>query len=108
MLESGVGVWSPIEFVIAFLAIAIAVYIMGHALFNSSHKKGMQQKPFFCGNVLPVEAHFPASGLFWGFTQGLKPYYDLVVPGHTGNINDYMSWFVVVAAVMMIVLGVLA
>ena len=106
LIESGSGVWHALVFTVSFLTITLAVYILSRLLFSRKHKKGAQQKAFFSGNEIPEDTHLAASNLYWGFTTTLKRYYDKVIPEHTGNINDYIGWFVIVAAIIMMVLAI--
>ena len=34
----------------------------------------------------------------------MKPYYNLIMKIHTGIINDYVLWFVIVASLLLIAL----
>ncbi len=106
ILESGTGVWDALVFTASFLTIFITVFVASRLLFNTSYKKGSQQEPFLAGNRMPEDFHLWASNLYWGFTKALKRYYAVITPEHTGNINTYMSWFVLVTAILMILLGV--
>ena len=105
MLETPSGVWAPLAFTLASAAVTLAVYVASRALFSGAYSRGAQQQPFLGGNE-PADVHYSASNLYWGFTKALDSYYKRIVPEHTGNINDYMAWLVVVAAVLMVLLGV--
>ncbi|PJB21233.1 MAG: hydrogenase, partial [Euryarchaeota archaeon CG_4_9_14_3_um_filter_38_12] len=65
-------------------------------------------KPFLSGNPEPEKenVHIRAGNLFWGFTEALKDYYTPAVKEHTGIVNDYVYWFVIVLAVLFIIIGV--
>ena len=47
-----------------------------------------------------------ASHIYWGFTEALKRYYKPMVALHTGNINDYSGWIILVMAIIFIIVGV--
>jgi len=107
-LETTSGYWNAIIFVIAFVVIALVVYIL-RSFGEKTYKKDSEQtKPFLSGNPEPEKenVHVRAGNLFWGFTEALKEYYKPAVKGHTGIVNDYVYWFVIVLAVLFIIIGV--
>ncbi|MCG2826256.1 MAG: hypothetical protein L6265_06675 [Thermoplasmatales archaeon] len=107
-LETTSGYWNAIIFVITFVVIALVVYIL-RSFGEKTYKKDSEQtKPFLSGNPEPEKenVHVRAGNLFWGFTEALKEYYKPTVKGHTGVVNDYVYWFVIVLAVLFIVIGV--
>ena len=72
-------------------------------------KKGTNQtKPFISGNpeISKEDSHIGASHIYWGFTEALKGYYKPLIKLHTGNINDYSGWIVLVLAIIFIIVGV--
>ncbi len=105
-IETGVGTWNAIIFAVAFFIVSIVVYILSRLLFSGAHKEGEQAKPFLSGNEEVTKQHVAASNLYWGFTRALKSYYDVVIPAHTGIINDYIGWFVIVLAIVLILVEV--
>ena len=105
---TGYGVWAPVAWLIAFLVATSVVYLIWKRG-ESSYKKGSEQgRPYLSGNAEPEKGavHIRASNLYWGFLQALKGYYDAVVPIHTGDLTDYMVWFVAVTAVLLVIIGV--
>ncbi len=106
MLETGSGQWNAIVlvFVILFsLLIAWLIYRRG----NSTYHKGTEQtKPFICGwpEASKRESHMPGGSLYWGLTEAMQGYYEGAMEEHSGIINDYMSWFVLTAAVIAVVI----
>ncbi|MBC8500043.1 MAG: hydrogenase [Candidatus Atribacteria bacterium] len=108
LLETGSGSWSAIIWIVLVLVIgSIVIYIRNKG--EGSYKKNTEQdKPFISGN--PEESkessHLSASHIYWGFTEALKGYYNPLVKMHTGNINDYSSWIIVIAAIILIMVGV--
>ncbi len=108
LLETGSGFWSAIIWIVLVLVIgSIVIYIRNKG--EDSYKKNTEQdKPFISGN--PEESkegsHISASHNFWGFTEALKDYYTPLVKIHTGNINDYASWSVVLMVIILIIIGV--
>jgi len=107
MLESYSGYWYPLVFVSVFLILSFIVYILSRVFFSSAHKKGEQAKPFLSGNKETEKVHIPASSIYWGFIKALRGYYDVIIPFHTGNINDYMGAFIIVLAIVLTVVEVL-
>jgi len=99
--------WGPVEFTVATALLVLLTYASSRLLFNTKHKKGLQQKPFLGGNDAEAP-HYAAGNLYWGFTRALEGYYKKVVPLHSGNINDYMSWFVIVMAALLVLMTVFA
>ena len=99
------GYWDPIVWIVAFIVIAIIAYII-RAFGKREHKGGEQTKPFLSGVEEPSkeEVHVRASNLYWGFIEALKGYYDYMKRMHSGVINDYVAWFVGVAAIMFVVM----
>ena len=103
-LKSGFGAWSSLVLVLVFLVAFLLVYIIWKKGNQSYQKRTMQVQPFLSGNALedPEDGHVPADNLFWGFKHALRDYYKLAEEAHTGSLNDYAAWFVVVFAIMLI------
>ncbi len=98
------GFWDPLRWIIVMIiALLISYYIWKRG--NPKHKKGEQIKPFFSGYDAPSpeDAHIRAGNIYWGFITALKRYYAFVKSIHTGNINDYIGWYVGIMALMLIV-----
>jgi len=108
LLETGSGFWSAIIWILLVLVIGgIVIYLRNKG--EDSYKKNTEQdKPFISGN--PEESkessHLSASHIYWGFTEALKGYYDPLVKMHTGHINDYSGWIIVLTVIILIVIGV--
>ena len=104
-LSTGTGFWNPLAWLIAILVAAVIVYLIWRRG-ESGYKKGTAQTvPFISGNPEPGKemVHVRASNLYWGYLEALKRYYDLIVPAHTGIVNDYVLWYLGVTALLMIV-----
>ena len=105
-LETGYGVWSALYWLLGLVVLFIIVYFiysLGGKTVKASGDKG---KPFLSGNEMEKEKiHVKASNMYWGFTEALKSYYTPLKGGHTGNINDYVGWFVLALAVILILTG---
>ncbi|MCD6512690.1 MAG: FeoB-associated Cys-rich membrane protein [Thermoplasmata archaeon] len=104
MLKTYAGSWDAITWIIAFITIAIVVYII-RSFGRKDYRKGEAQKAFFSGEdvLSPEEMHVRASNIYWGFVEAMKGYYAWMRKIHNGIINDYIAWFVGVAAIMFIV-----
>ncbi|MCK4246919.1 MAG: hydrogenase [Methanomicrobia archaeon] len=105
-LETGYGVWSALYWLLGLAVLLLIVYLIysfGEKTVKASGDKG---KPFLSGNELSKEEiHVKAGNIYWGFTEALKSYYTPLEKGHTGNVNDYVSWLVVILAVVLILAG---
>ena len=99
-LETTGGFWSPILWVIAFVITLLIAYIIW-AIGERKHQQGEQRRPFLSGNREPEKAavHIRAGNMYWGFTDTLKSYYRTMQQLHTGLLNDYVLWFIGMAAV---------
>ena len=103
-LSTGSGYWNAMLWIIgAFIAFLIAyvIYRMG----NPTYNKGTEQvKPFLSGwkEAGKEYSHVRAHNIYWGFFEALKDYYNTLMEAHTGIVNDYVSWFVLTTAMIMI------
>ena len=107
-LRTGVGAWSSLLLVVVLGVAFIIAYVLWKRGTKSYQKRTMQVQPFLSGNSLaePDEGHVGADNLLWGFTHALRNYYDMMEKGHTGSLNDYAAWFVLVFAFILIVITV--
>jgi hypothetical protein len=66
-------------------------------------------QPFIGGNVAREKGalHIRAGNLYWGFTESLKGYYQVVMPAHSGVLNDYLLWFLGITAILLVIVVVL-
>jgi hypothetical protein len=64
---------------------------------------------FLSGNPEPSQEdmHVKANNLYWGFTTTLKSLYTALRKLHTGNVSDYVLWFIVILAVFFLIIGVI-
>lgn len=108
LLETGSGFWSAIVWVILILIIGSIVYYIRNKGEKSYKKNTEQDKPFISGNPEKTKegSHISASHIYWGFTEALKGYYNPLVKMHTGDINDYSGWMVIITVVILIIVGV--
>lgn len=108
LLETGSGYWNAMIWVIVAIVVGIAViWVRNHGV--EKYKKDTDQtKPFLSGNpeFSKEDSHVGANHIFWGFTEALKKYYQPLISLHTGSINDYSGWIIVVMAIIFIIVGV--
>ncbi len=103
-LNTPSGHWNPLLWV-AFLVLFLIVGYIIRARGNPSHKGGEQAKPYLSGNEEPEvrELMVKASDIYWGFLEALKNYYSALVRMHTGDIRDYIAWYLGVGAVIVLI-----
>ena len=107
-LSTGTGSWNPLAWLLATAIALVIVYLIWRRG-ESGYKKGTAQTtPFISGNPEPEKGmvHLRASNLYWGYLDALKGYYDVIVPAHTGILNDYVLWYLGVTAALMVVVVV--
>ncbi len=108
-LKTGTGLWNPLIWIVAIVIAFLIVYII-RSLGNKDYKKGTEQtKAFLSGNpeYEKEKMHVKASNVYWGFLESLKWVYDALDKMHSGNVSDYVLWFVVIMGVFFIIMGVL-
>lgn len=103
MLETTGGYWSPVVWVVAFIVAFLIAYIIW-GMGEKKRSKGEQEKPFLSGQKEPAreEVHVRGGNVYWGFTDTLSGYYAFMKKLHTGIINDYVLWFLGMAAIFFI------
>jgi hypothetical protein len=108
LLETGSGFWSAIVWVILILIIGSIVYYIRNKGEKGYKKNTNQDKPFISGNPETTKegSHLNEKHLYWGFMEALKGYYDPLVKIHTGDINDYSGWIVIMTAIILIIVEV--
>jgi len=105
-LETGHGLWSALYWLLSLAVLFLIVYFIYSSGGKTVKASGDKGKPFLSGNeMFKEENHVKSSNIYWGFTEALKSYYTPLKGEHTGDVNDYVSWFVVVLAVVLILAG---
>jgi len=99
MIETGAGFWSPLAMVAVVAVVAIAVFIARSFGRKNAGRDAGQALPFFSGNVVK-EARIRPANMYWGFFEALHDYYFALKKMHSGIVNDYFFWFVLVIAAM--------
>lgn len=106
MLRTTEGYWDPIVWIIAFIVIAVVIYIIRSFGRSDASGKGDQAKPYLSGNpeASKEASHVRAGNLYWGFIESMRGYYNVIMKIHNGIINDYVAWFVGITAILFIVI----
>jgi hypothetical protein len=107
-LNTGAGYWNPLALVLVSAVAVMVVYVIWRRG-EGSYKKGTAQTTvFISGNPEPERGavHIRGGNLYWGYTEGIKGFYDWIVPLHTGITTDYLLWIFWVTAVLLIVVAV--
>lgn len=104
-LHTGYGAWNPVFYIMALaitLIIGWLIWSLGRSDYNTSKES---TAPFLSGNDEPEKeaVHIRASNLYWGYTDALSGYYNMVKPLHTGNAADYLLSYLAVTALLIIV-----
>ena len=107
--ETGSGSWNPLIWGLAIIIAFLIIYILrGYG--RKDYKEGTgQTQAFLSGNpeYEKEQMHIKGANVFWGFTESLKWLYQKFEKMHTGNVSDYILWFVVIMGIFFIVLGVI-
>jgi len=107
-LVTGTGFWNPLAWILGLIVAFIIAWII-YSLGEKGFKQGTAQaEPFISGNPEPEKGmvHVRAGNLYWGYMEALKGYYDRLVPIHTGNLHDYVLWFLGITALFLVLVVV--
>jgi uncharacterized membrane protein len=102
----GYAVWAPLIWIVALIVIGVMVLIWRNRG-QKDYKKGTAQTDIFLsGAKVPPEEqrHVKSENIYWGFFESLKDLYDAMMRPHTGIVNDYLLWFVVILAIIIPIL----
>ena len=104
-LETFGGAWSPLVWLLGFFVAFLIAYILW-GLGEKKWKTGEQSKPFISGLSEPEKEkiHVKGGNVYWGFTDSLKEYYKYGKKIHSGILNDYILWFIGMAALFFIII----
>jgi len=107
-LETGSGFWNPLIWGIAIVVAFLIMYIVRGFGKKEYKEKTEQTQVFLSGNPEydKEKMHIKGSNVYWGFTETLRWVYKVLEKMHTGNVSDYVLWFVIVLAVIFIIVGV--
>lgn len=107
--ETGNGFWHPLVWLAAFVIIFLIVFII-RGLGQKDYKKGTGQTQVFLSGNKEYDKHrmhVQSSNLYWGWTESLKWVIDALKKMHTGNVSDYVLWFVVVMGLLLLSVGLM-
>jgi hypothetical protein len=107
--DTGNGFWNPLVWVVAFLVIFLIIYILRGFGNDSYKKKTGQTQAFLSGNKEydTQQMHVKSSNLYWGWTEAMQWFITALKKMHTGNISDYVLWFVVVMGILFLTQGLI-
>ena len=109
-LLTGTGNWNPLAWILG-IAVALVIAYLIWARGEAGWKAGTSQtEPFISGNPEPQkrQVHIPSGNLYWGYLEAMKGYYERIVPLHTGDLNDYMTWYLSVMLTILVLVVVFA
>jgi len=104
-LSTGPSAWQPLAMAAgasAIIAVVLLLRLFGRKSFKYSKEKAM---PFYSGNTVTEKERVRASDFFWGFFEAFKGYYARMRELHSGIVNDYVLWFVIVASLVLVSLS---
>jgi len=107
-LFTGEGAWNTIVFLGAVLMAVIVALILHSRGQKGTVPKGEGKKPYLWGNPTEIDGRpivVPGSNVYWGFTQALKKYFDPMDRLHSGLINEYVFWLILMAGIVIATLG---
>ncbi len=108
MFDFGHAVWNPAVWLIALVLLtAGSVWLRSRG--RKDYKKDTAQTDVFISGTevaAPEQRHIAARNIYWGFFSALQGFFRFITRPHTGIINDYVLWFVIVlvAAILILVL----
>ncbi|MHA1290820.1 MAG: hydrogenase [Candidatus Thorarchaeota archaeon] len=105
-LLSGSGFWNPLLWLALLVFFALIGYII-YSRGNPSYKPNTDQvMPFLSGNVEPSKekVQVKAGDIYWGFVEALKGYYKVLTAIHTGDMRDYILWYLGVGSIILFLL----
>ena len=108
-LTTDSGWWNPLVWGIVIVIAFLIIYVI-RGFGKKEYKEGTEQtKVFLSGNpeYEKEKMHVKASNVYWGFMESLKWVYKVLEKMHTGNVSDYVLWFVIIMGIFFIIVGVI-
>lgn len=107
-ISTGGGFWHPLVWILAFAFVFLLIYVLRMFGRKDYKKQTDQEQPFLSGNIeySSEQTHVKADNLYWGFMKSLHTVYDVLKKIHTGDIRDYVIWFMIILAVLFVILEV--
>jgi hypothetical protein len=108
-LSTGSGLWNPLVWGIVIVIAFLIIYILRGFGKKGYKKETEQTKVFLSGNpeYEKEKMHVKANNVYWGFLESLKWVYNVLEKMHTGNISDYILWFMVIMGLCFIIMVVI-
>jgi hypothetical protein len=106
--QTGSGFWNPLVWLVVILVAFLIVLILRGFGRKDFKEKSSQTQAFLSGNpeYEKEQMHIKGSNVYWGFTESMKWIIDSLKKMHTGNVSDYILWFVVIIAILLLLVGV--
>jgi len=108
--EIGYDLWNPIVWITAVIIILVITYVI-RSFGNKNYKKDSDQTQIFLSGNPEAEdkelMHIKGQNMYWGFMETLKFPYKLLDKMHTGNISDYILWYVIILGAFLLIIGVI-
>lgn len=96
--EGGVF-WNPLILLVVIVVIWILVLLFGKLFRMDFNKDTDQVKPFNSGDLAEIDYNIKADNINWGFIEAWKGFYKKLKEMHTGDLTDYIKWFVIFMSV---------
>ena len=103
-LQTGSGFWNPLVWIVAII-VALLVVLIIRGFGKKDYKKGTSQTQAFLSGNPEYEKegmHIKGSNVYWGFSEILNWIIKLLKKMHTGNVSDYVLWFVIIIAILFL------
>lgn len=104
-----ITIWHPLVWIIS-ITIAFLLFYIIRGMGQNEYKKDTEQtKVFLSGNpeLEKEQMHIKAKNIYWGFTESLKWLYSVLDRMHSGNVSDYVLWFVIVLGFLFVLIEVI-
>ncbi|QAA76012.1 MAG: hypothetical protein BIP78_0244 [Candidatus Bipolaricaulis sibiricus] len=101
-LLTGHGFWNPLLWLAAaggVTLLALLVWSRG----RRDYTRGTDGELPFLSGEKAEGAHVGGGHLYWGFVEGLRSYVERLRALHSGLVNDYVAWLVVILAVVFLI-----
>jgi len=105
LLQTGTGFWNPLVWSVSLFIIVLLVYFI-RFFGEKKYKPGTEQTMPFCSGSRPPELPIRANSIYWGFFKAMDKHYKALNRIHTGLLNDYVFWFIIVIVIMLTVLSI--
>ncbi len=111
LAAQGASVWDPVNWLILFAITLLAIFIViltgdrtrGKLLTTKEENTDGKYATFF-GGEKAMHSHVAGSDLFWGFKKDWRGYFRVAEDLHSGDVNDYVSYAVIAAALLILVI----